>query len=397
MSKHRITDNTNLFITLLSLFFIWGFITLMNDLLLPILKEQFSLTYFQAMFINFCFFISYGLFSIPASRVLKKYNYKIVIISGLLIISLGAIIMKTVYQYSNYYLLLLGLTIIAIGVICLQVSANPLMNDLGHKRTSSARLTLAQGINSLGYIVAPYLFAHIILRDNISPIYISIALVLVALSIFLSFVSFSKQKNINSEKSETTTFSVTKTNNFLVLMGIISIFAYVGAEVSAGSLIINYATSLESSSYTITTASSLLIFYWGGAMVGRLFGSYLLKKYTPTNLLLLFAIINILLIITVSFGMGHTSLYALLALGLFNSIMFPTIFSLTLMNTTVESQEKVSGYLITAIVGGAFIPLLQGKAADLIGLDSSFYILLPCYLIVAIFAILCKKNKDLFS
>jgi FHS family L-fucose permease-like MFS transporter len=388
MKNVKLTNNKKLFITLLSLFFIWGFITLMNDLLLPILKEKFHLTYFQAMFINFCFFIAYGVFSIPSSYFLKKTSYKITMISGLIIISIGALMMNIVYEYNNYYIFLSALTVIALGVIFLQVSANPLINSLGNTRTASSRLTLAQGINSLGYIIAPLIFAHIILENHIPTIYSIMLTFLIIISILLSFVNFH-----NNDTKETVIISNSK-NQAIVYLGVACIFFYVGAEVSSGSLIINFAVAIKNSTYTIKTATNLLIIYWGGAMIGRILGSILLKKYSPSKVLSFFCLINLFLTCSVILINGSFSLYSLLALGLFNSIMFPTIFSLTLTYTPKHLKEKTTGYLITAIVGGAFIPLVQGKIADYLGLQMSFYVLLPCYFIILFFSLICTKKTN---
>ena len=390
----NITNNYKLLTTLLFLFFTWGFITLMNDLLLPIVKENFHLNYFEATLIDFCFFISYGIFSIPVALILQKISYKKTMVLGLLIIALGSLLMKIVYAFNNYPLFLFGLTVIALGVIFLQVSANPFISDLGHDSTAPARLTLAQGINSLGYIIAPLIFSHIALKENISTLYLIIVITLIAFSILLSFVNFNKTNlDLTTEDKATTNYL----HNYkgILIFGIISIFFYVGAEVSAGSLIINFAMLPNiSSNYTITTASSLLIFFWGGAMVGRLAGSYILKVLNAPIVLMVFSAINLLLLLAIILSNGNLSLYVLLSLGLFNSIMFPTIFALTIESMPKHIKSKASGYLITAIVGGAFIPVIQGNIADLIGLQSSFSALFPSYLIILFFAIYIFKSQQ---
>lgn len=390
----NITNNYRLLSTLLFLFFTWGFITLMNDLLLPIVKENFHLSYFEATLIDFCFFIAYGVFSIPVALILQKISYKRTMILGLLIIAVGSLLMKIVYAFNNYPLFLFGLTVMAIGVIFLQVSANPFISDLGHDDTAPARLTLAQGINSLGYIVAPLIFSHISLKENISSLYLIIVVALIAFSILLSFVRFNSSNHLDATIKNENLKNDLHNHKGILIFGVISIFFYVGAEVSAGSLIINFAMLPEIGvKYTITTASSLLVFFWGGAMIGRLAGSYVLKQFNASMVLILFSAINLLLVLTVILSSGNFSLYTLLSLGLFNSIMFPTIFALTIESMPKKLKSKASGYLITAIVGGAFIPIIQGKLADIVGLQISFVSLLPSYLIILLFAIYMLKSN----
>ncbi len=386
--KNKLTSSAPLFSGMVVLFFIWGFITILNDLLIPVLKARLGLSYAESMLVQFCFFFTYFIMSLPMAWLVNKLNYKKSMILGLMIIALGCLVFIPADLELVYGVFLFGLFILATGVVMLQVSANPLVTLLGDIDTSSARLTLAQGFNSLGCVIAPLLVAGLIVSSHLYVPYIIIALIMVLVSIFVSRFNF---KSVNRPQKhevheEAGDFSLWKHLTFV--LGFASIFFYVGAEVSAGSLVVNFLHLPNIGNLSLLVAARYLSIYWGGAMVGRLIGVYFLARFNPAKILTLCAIANVILLCSVVVNEGAIAMWSLLLLGIFNSIMFPTIFALAISKLPNRAMKnKAGGFLIMAIVGGAIIPELQGILADKIGLQNSFVLLFISYLVIMGYAV----------
>lgn len=395
----RLTNQPTLFSVMVVLFFIWGFITLLNDLLIPVLKVQFQLTYAQAMLIQFCFFFAYFLMSVLMALIVNRINYKKAIIVGLGIIALGCLVFIPAVLTLTYSIFLFALFVLASGIVMLQVSANPLVTLLGSSETSAARLTLAQGVNSLGYVIAPLLMGNLIVSHSLSLPYVIIALIVILVAAFISRFNFrgveQDIKKLASQDHATNSASLFKLwKHSPFLLGLIGIFVYVGTEVSIGSLTVNFLHLPVIAGFSLTTAAKYLSIYWGGAMLGRLAGSWVLTRFNAAKVLLFCALMNILLLLAVILTSNFYAMWSLLLTGIFNSIMFPTIFSLAIAKLPNEYiKNKASGYLIMAIVGGALIPVLQGSLADVMGLQHSFVLLIPCYSLILLYGIYCSSGK----
>ncbi len=412
---------TSSFILLTTLFFLWGFITVLVDSLIPRLRELFTLTYFQAGMVQFAFFGAYFLLSIPASYILSKIGYKRGIILGLCTMALGCILFYPAASYRVFGVFMLAYFILAGGMTVLQVAANPYVAVLGSEDGASSRLNLSQAFNSLGTAIAPAVGALFILSDKIKTTeeiaalsetakeayliseasavqkpFIGLALFILCIAgIFL----FAKLPKLISETSEGSYSEAFKQKN--LMLGVLGIFFYVGAEVAIGSYLVNYFLDMnlvdviKDNSPMRSIAEGILnsglaendnkaivgvfvTFYWSGAMIGRFVGSYLTKIMKPGKVLGIFATIAILLIVTSISTVGTVSMWSILAVGLFNSIMFPTIFTLAI-DGIGELKPKGSGLLCTAIVGGALIPPLYGYFTDQIGFKSALFFIIICY------------------
>ena len=369
----------------MSLFFLFGFITCLNDVLVPHLKQAFTLTYTQAILIQFAFFSSYFVVSIPSSRFCEINGYQRGLYTGLGITSLGAFGFLASAHFVSFGLFLCSLFVLAAGITLIQVAANPYVTLLGKPETASARLTLVQAFNSLGTTVAPLIGSYLILSttsiDSVQMPYLVLALALVALAVF---VAMSKLPSFKSEKTEDAPWSELFANRRL-MMGCGGIFAYVGAEVAIGSFLINYLGTAHVMSFDAETAGRYVSFYWGGAMVGRFIGTPLLAKYRPGAVLQLFATGTIVMTALSIFGTGEFAMWTILAVGLFNSIMFPTIFSESISGLK-RGTEKASGLLCMSIVGGAIIPLFQGMLADRVEMRWAYFLPIICYIYIWMFA-----------
>ncbi|MBO6607808.1 sugar MFS transporter [Psychroserpens sp.] len=412
---------TSSFILLTTLFFLWGFITVLVDSLIPRLRELFTLTYFQAGLVQFAFFGAYFLLSIPASYILSKIGYKRGIILGLCTMALGCVLFYPAASYRVFGIFMLAYFILAGGMTILQVAANPYVAVLGSEDGASSRLNLSQAFNSLGTAIAPAIGALFILSDKIKSseeidalslsakeAYLSseasaVQKPFIGLAVFILLIAgiflFAKLPKLMSEKTEGTYSAAFKEKN--LMLGVLGIFFYVGAEVAIGSYLVNYFLDMnlvdviKENSLMRSIAESILnsgltendnkaivgvfvTFYWSGAMIGRFVGSYLTKIIKPGKVLGIFATIAIILIITSISTTGLVSMWSILAVGLFNSIMFPTIFTLAI-DGIGELKPKGSGLLCTAIVGGALIPPLYGYFTDQIGFKSALFFIIICY------------------
>jgi MFS transporter, FHS family, L-fucose permease len=389
-----------------NLFFMWGFCTVLNDVLVPHLKAVFAMNYVETMLIQFTFFGSYFVLSLPSAKLIERLGYRYSIGIGLAVMGIGCLIFVPAAQVPSYPLFLCALFVLAAGMTVLQVAANPYMAMLGPERTASARLNLAQGFNSVGTLLAPLFGGFLILSntkagtiasgavesmaDRIADAravqlpYLGIALVLLA---FAAVLALTRLPEVTPQAATQDNAKLSIWRHKVLIMGAVAIFVYVGAEVSIGSFLINYITSPHISSITTTEASRYLSFYWGGAMVGRfLFGTLMLRYVSPPKMLADNCIAAIFLVALSMAAHGPLAMWAILMVGLCNSIMFPTIFTLAIKGLG-PLTGKGSGILVAAIFGGAVLPMLQAKVADAVGLTVSFVVPVVCYAYIWLFAL----------
>lgn len=380
---------------LTSLFFMWGFITCLNDILIPHLKSIFELNYTQSMLIQFTFFTAYFLVSLPSGMIIEKIGYKRGIVIGLITAGIGCLMFYPAAGERSYALFLTALFVLASGITLLQVSANPYVAILGKPETASSRLNLTQAFNSLGTTIAPLFGSLVILSaatEAASDVATRAAAVQVpylglaaALFIIAAVIGFFKLPEIETGdvgsadggKSYDAMHASAWSYRHLVL-GAVGIFAYVGGEVAIGSFLVSYMKEGTIAGFTDAEAGRYLSFYWGGAMVGRFVGAAVLQKMKAGKVLAFNAAMAALLVAVSMFTSGGVAMWAILAVGLFNSIMFPTIFTLGVDGLGRHTGQG-SGILCMAIVGGAVIPLLQGYLADTIGIQHAFFIPVLCY------------------
>ncbi|HHX2521603.1 TPA: sugar MFS transporter [Neisseria subflava] len=407
MSAHSQQNHTPALVVLTTLFFMMGFITCMNDILIPHLKDIFELTYVQAMLIQFCFFTAYAIMSIPMGYLVGKIGYKNGVISGFVLTAIGCLLFYPAAGSHSYATFLGALFILASGVTLLQVAGNPYVTLLSKPGKESATLTLVQAFNSLGTTIAPQIGAFLILADatqtvskaeQISSVqipYLGLAGLLIILAVFVKMIRLPDANKIAEEESEHNhdgKHSVWQYRH--LVFGAAGIFCYVGAEVSIGSLLVSVLGYLKGLDHA--SAAKYLSFYWGGAMVGRFLGSAIMAKIAP-NRYLAFNATAAVALLGVAMLAGKASadvaMWALLAIGFFNSIMFPTIFSLATKGLG-RFTSSASGVLCTAIVGGAIVPVVQGWAADTYGLMISFVVSAICYVYIVFFAIKGYKADE---
>lgn len=403
-----------LIVLVIGLFFIWGGTTSLNDVLIPKLKGLYALDYAEVMLTQFAFFMAYFFFSLPAGALISRIGYLRGVIVGLVIMVVGAALFWPAAQAGEYWPFLVALFVVAGGITCLQVAANPLITVLGSPEGASSRLTFAQAFNALGTTIWPWIGSELILANTsasvdparlegsalaafrvaesnmVSDVYIGIALVLLV----VAAVMWPQRNAIRNERPDSVGLgaALALLRRRRVALGVIALFAYVGAEVAIGSMLVNYLQLPATLGLDAASAGKLLSVYWGGAMVGRFIGAGLLKKIAPGRLLLVFALANVALIALSMATGGVVSGGALIAVGLFNSIMFPTIFALGIEGLGTKTAEG-SSLLCMAIVGGAIVPLLTGHLADLTTLATSLAIPLLCYLIIGAFAVLAPSQE----
>ncbi|MGO4893096.1 sugar MFS transporter [Flavobacterium sp. W21_SRS_FM6] len=380
------------FAAMTSLFFIWGFITALNDILLPYLKGAFSLSYLQAGLVQFCFFGAYFIVSPFAGRMLEKVGYKNGIIIGLGTVAAGCCLFFPAAEAAIYAVFLFALFVLAAGIAILQVSANPYVAVLGSEETAASRLNFAQAINSLGHTAGPAFGAILILSAveqsgsakavQLPYLLIAVALVVVALVFYkLKLPNISEHLDESKAASHFTLFS-----HKHLTYGVLAIFLYVGAEVAVGSYLVNFFMQLGIEDMTTVTAGKMVSYYWGAAMVGRFAGALIMRYVAPTTLLAINSVLAVAMIIVAVNSSGEMAMWTILAVGFFNSIMFPTIFTLAIRGLG-EHTGRGSGYLCQGIVGGAILPMIQGQAADMMTLQWSFLIPAVCYLYIAWYAL----------
>jgi FHS family L-fucose permease-like MFS transporter len=482
--------------TVTTLFFMWGFLTCLNDILVPHLKSIFDLNYAQAMLIQFAFFGAYFIFSIPSAKIIDWFGYQRSMVAGLVTMGLGAFLFVPAASGPSYPLFLCALIVLAAGITCLQVAANPYVTVLGKPETASSRLNLTQAFNSLGTFLAPFFGGLLILTTTTMSVgeiralgtdalqayrlheaatvktpYVGLGIALVLLAIAIGTFRLPKIEHAQHKVGERVNDSIWKHPN--LIFGAIAIFVYVGGEVSIGSFLVNYFGQPEIGGLTEKVAAGFVALYWGGAMVGRFFGSALLSgaksaymamasaggalfflisswvaRAFADNLAapaghfslasILWAIVNILvtarplfalvavvaallailtslrggrliaptgmllglcavcataLVATSMLTSGHVAMYSIILVGFFNSIMFPSIFTLGVAELGPLTGDG-SGIMIMAIVGGAIIPVAQGAIADRIGIHHAFFLPVLCYLYILFFALRGSKPNS---
>lgn len=376
---------------LTTLFFVWGLLTSLNDILVPHLKAIFTLSYLQAMLIQFCFFGAYFIVSLPAGFLVEKVGYRVSIVIGLCASGLGCLGFYPAASARSYPLFLAALFVLASGITLLQVAANPCVASLGSEDTAPSRLNLSQAFNSLGTTVGPLLGAALILSgtevDGVSVArevrtvqgpYLALAMLLfVIAALFSRFRLPVAVDNPGAPDARVLRDGSIWKQRHLVL-GVAAIFLYVGAEVSLGSVLVSFMAQPEVGGLSERAAGSYLALYWGGAMVGRFIGAGILRKFDAGRVLAACAFGAVLLLIASMSFAGSLAMGAALAVGLCNSIMFPTIFALAVAELGPRTGEG-SGLLCMAIVGGAIVPVVMGFLADSIGLTPAFCVPLVCY------------------
>ena len=402
--------------TVTTLFFMWGFLTCLNDILVPHLKSIFDLSYFRVMLIQFAFFGAYFIFSIPSAKIIDLIGYQWSMVVGLLTMGLGAFLFVPAASAPSFPLFLGALIVLAAGITCLQVAANPYVTVLGPPQTASSRLNLTQAFNSLGTFLAPFFGGLLILSaapktmDEIRAMapdvlqayrlheaasvktpYVGLGIALVVLAVAIGSFKLPRIEHAQHKVGEKVNDSIWSHPS--LVFGAIGIFVYVGAEVSIGSFLVNYFTQPEIGGLTEKVAASFVAFYWGGAMVGRFIGSALLQKVSTRGLLGICAVCAAALVAMSMLTTGHVAMYSIILVGFFNSIMFPSIFTLGVAELGPLTGDG-SGIMIMAIVGGAIIPVLQGAIADRIGIHHAFFLPVVCYLYILFFALSGSKPNS---
>lgn len=445
-------------ITMTFLFFMWGFITCMNDILIPYLKVQFSLSFLQSMLVQFAFFgayfigsLIYFIISYTSGDPINKVGYKKGIIAGILLSAVGCCLFYPAATLSVYGVFLAALFVLGLGFTILQITANAYVTLLGAEESASSRLNLTQAFNSFGTTIAPVLGGHLIFTlfsvngkvtpDSTRIPYLIFAGILVVLALIISQV---KLPSFSSEESGEKGLGALKFPQ--LKMGVFGIFCYVGAEVGIGSLLIAFMAQHDITGMSEVVSKNYLSLYWGGAMIGRFLGAislsglnqvkkiiymvltaaavfllvfnivdltfgqisffiifivlnilaFIVGKSAPARTLVLFAGVNIALLMVSIFSKGSMALYPILGIGLFNSIMFSNIYTLAISGLG-KYVSQGSSLLVMAILGGALVPLIQGGLADTVGIQHSFVLPAACYLYILIFGLYCMKRVQVSS
>lgn len=443
-------------ITLTILFFMWGFITCMNDILIPYLKQLFNLSFFESMLVQFCFFGAYFIGSLIYFVVSSKWGdpvnkigYKKSIIAGIILSALGCVLFWPAATTSLYGLFLTALFVLGLGFTILQITANAYVSLLGPEEGASSRLNMTQAFNALGTTIAPVLGGHLIFEffadgDSISPQatripYLIFAVILLLVALFISAVKLPSFESSDDEKDVKGLGAL----KFIHLrLGVLGIFCYVGAEVAIGSFIISFLEQKQIMGFSESISKNYLSLYWGGAMIGRFLGAiylnhtigfakkliymigtaalvfmlifslvdlsfsqvsfflvfivlnllgFLIGKAAPARTLAIFAGINVLLLISSIVNTGAYAMYSILGIGIFNSIMFSNIYTLSIAGLGKYTSQG-SSLLIMAILGGAIIPVIQGALADQLGVQLSLILPVVCYIYIFAFGIYCSRK-----
>jgi FHS family L-fucose permease-like MFS transporter len=406
----------------------WGFLTCLNDILIPHLKAIFDLNYAEVMLVQFAFFSGYFVFAVPSGMIVEWIGYKRTMVAGLLTMAAGALLFVPAANIPAFSFFLTALIVLAAGITALQVSANPYVSVLGPPETASSRLNLTQAFNSLGTTVAPYFGSLLILStaplaiDQIRQLpptalqayrlheaatvklpYLLIAVALIVLAVAIGLFKLPEiaateapmlpEGGAERSKLMNTilTISVVGVIGMTLikfrkqrplLLGALGIFLYVGAEVSIGSFLVNYFSQPSIGDMSEKTAAAYVSFYWGFAMVGRFIGSAVLQKVRAGTMLGLVAVVACGLVVASMLSLGHVAMWTIILVGLFNSVMFPSIFTLGIAGLGALTGEG-SGLLVAAIVGGAIIPVAEGALADRIGIHHAFILPALCYVYIA--------------
>jgi FHS family L-fucose permease-like MFS transporter len=382
-------------VVLTSLFFMWGLITSLNDILVPHFKAIFTLSYVQAMLIQLCFFGAYFVGSLPWGYLVERVGYQRGIVLGLVLAALGCGAFYPAASLASYPVFLGALFVLALGITLLQVAANPCVANLGPANSAASRLNLTQAFNSLGTTLGPLLGSSLILpvaaiagsdvgtHHEIRAVqgpYLALGAVLAAIALLFSRLRLpltaASEDDGDARADRGPGGSLWRQRH--VVLGVLAIFVYVGAEVSIGSFLVSFMAEPTVANLPASAAGRYLSLYWGGAMVGRFVGSAVLRKVNPGRLLAGNAAFAIALLLLAIATHGAASMWMVLAVGLCNSIMFPTVFTLALARLGKQSGEA-SGAMCMAIVGGAVVPVFMGFVADHVGLVTAFSVPVACY------------------
>jgi len=390
-----------LLVLVVALFFFWGAATSLNDILIPKFKSLFQLSYAEAMLTQFAFFAGYLVFSLPAGLLIARIGYLRGLVAGLAVMAGGCLLFWPATLFGVYAGFLVALFVVAAGITLLQVAANPLITLLGDPRSAHSRLTFSQAFNSLGTTVAPFIGAHLMLNSTAATVpdnagelvtfqhaqaqivwhtYAGLALLLA----LVALVFWRRRRALDGGQAHHAAGlagSIGLLRRPRLGFGVAAIFLYVGAEVAIGSVLINYLSQPDILGLDERAAGERVSLYWGGAMVGRFVGAWILRRFPPGKVLACFALMAGLLVMTSSLSTGAAAGWSLLAVGLFNSIMFPTIFSLALEGLG-ERTPQGAGLLCMGIVGGALVPLVTGVVADATALGHALWVPVACYLLI---------------
>jgi FHS family L-fucose permease-like MFS transporter len=393
----------------------WGFITVINDSLLPHLKSVFQLNYFETTLIQSVWFIGYFVASIPAAKLIERIGYHKALVVGLAIMTVGSLGMIPAARIPSYYVTLVALFVVACGIAILQVAANPYVAVIGPEETAESRLTLVQAFNTTGDFLAVIFGQQLILARTVSGTtlestqlsyaqrmadaqatqlpYLIVAAVLAVLAFLIWRARLPElgaaTRRVNAEERK----RLSLWNHRNLVLGVVAIFVYLIAEIGVGSLFINFASQPDIANVTHDQAADYLKYVWGGMMVGRFVGAWIMRKIAPEKVLAAFALGAFIVMTIASFAHGPTAMYAMMAVGLFHSIMFPTIFALAIRGLGPLTEEG-SGWLIWAIVGGALVSGQGWLADNAIGLQHSFLITVACELFVLYYALWGAREQQ---
>ena len=408
------TNTTGPLVIITILFFMGGLLTSLNDVLIPHLKAIYTLSYVQAMLVQFCFFGAYAIISLPAGILIKKIGYQKGAVTGLLIAAAGCALFYPAAA-GSYAMFLFAFFILAGGLTVLQVAANPYVAVLGPPKTASSRLNLTQAFNSLGTTIGPVVGGALILSgavfsaDQVAALraveraahyakeaaavqvpYLGLAAALVLVAALFAMARLPKISHAEDPTAAAGDTAQSALSHPNLLLGAIGIFLYVGGEVSIGSFLISFLSEPHIGGLTAVAAARYVAVYWGGAMVGRFIGSVVMQKVSPGKALAFNSAMVIALLLLAVFGTSTLAMWAVLAIGLFNSIMFPTIFTMAL-HRLGKLTGQASGILCMAIVGGALVPFAQGMAADALNVQKSFLVPTVCYAFILFYGLKFAK------
>ena len=395
------------------LFFTLGCITSLNDVIIPKLKALFGLPYVEIMLIQAAFFAAFLVVALPAAWVVRRIGYMRTAVLGLLALASGCLLFAPASASGLFAMFLLALFVLASGITTVQVMINPLMSMLGDPATTQSRLSFSQAFYSLGTTVMPYLGALLILGGGaaiapdhpsaailgafrgaqtrvIEHIYVAIACIVLTLAAVVWLRRHRLRENPPDEMHLSQGFALFRRPNFA--FGCASIFAYVGAEIAVGSIVVNYLMQPSVMGLSAQAAGKHLPYYWGGAMVGRFLGGYFLRKVSQGRVLVGVATLAMALLTVSANVAGDLSGWALLAIGLCNSVVYPTLFSLACRDLGAHAAEG-SGIIVVASVGGGVVPLLTGFTADHLGLRMALGIPALCYIIIAGFGLYVRRAR----
>ena len=400
------TTNYKAMAMVTTLFFVWGFCTVLNDAVIPHLQSIFGLSYVQASLIQLAFFGSYFLFAMPAGKLVETIGYQRTMVVGLILMGIGALLFVPAASVATYAFFLAAEVVLAAGVTVLQVAANPYVTILGPPETASSRLNLTQAFNTLGDTVAPYVGGVLILGGAAAAVdpktlsgaalnayrisqaasiklpFYAIAGATLVLALAIAFYKFPRIEVTQDYRPESLDVEQDSMwNHPHLYLGAIAIFIYVGAEVSIGSFLVKYFADPSIAGLPLEKGAKLVTFYWASMMVGRFIGSAAMQKIAANTMLMYSGVGAFLLVLASLLGTGYFALVTILAVGIFNSIMFPTIFTLAVAELG-PLTGRGSGLLVQAIVGGAAIPVAMGFCADKFGIHHSLVLPMLCYLFI---------------